>query len=266
MNQEKKIQWLQIGNILSFILVLVANFLSTLLPLNGLTPGEISDLIPNLFVPSGLTFSIWSVIYVLLIIFIVFQSKGILKTEKEGNEYVEKIGIFFIISNLANTSWIFLWHYGYLDFIWASLIAMLLILGSLLTIYLRLKTGKDESISLKNKFIYQVPFSVYLGWITVATIANVTAVAVQYGWDGFGLQPVWAMIMIIIALGLTMVIQLTRKDIAYSLVIAWALLGIYLKRAPTALDPNLLVAYTALTVVIVVLVGVVGLIYKKNRK
>jgi hypothetical protein len=267
MDQEKKLKWLRIGNISTLILTIVVNFLSTLLPLNGVTPGDISDAIPNLFVPSGLTFSIWSVIYVLLIIFIIFQSKGIFKSDEEGNKFIEKIGIFFILSNIANTSWIFLWHYGYVGFIWGSLIAMIGILGSLLTIYIRLKIGMDESVSLKNKFIYHVPFSVYLGWITVATIANITAVAVTYGWDGFGIsEPLWAMIMIIIALVLTLVIQLTRKDIAYSLVIVWAILGIYLKRTAPAVTPEPLVAYTALASVIVLLIGVVWLVYKKNKK
>ncbi|MFX1235395.1 MAG: hypothetical protein ACFFBY_12680, partial [Promethearchaeota archaeon] len=168
---------LQILNIVSFIAAVIINYLAISLPLGYGTTQELSDAIPNLFVPAGLTFSIWGVIYILLGLFSIYQIRDIFKSDKIEMPYVEKVSVFFIISNLANLTWILLWHYQLVPL---SLVAMLIILVMLLLIYLRLKIGKAE-VSKIEKWAVHVPFSVYLGWITVATIANVTAVLVILG-------------------------------------------------------------------------------------
>jgi hypothetical protein len=261
---EKKTLF-QVGNLIAVILTVIINGLANGIPLNGLNTGQISDAFPNLFVPAGITFSIWGVIYVLLFAFAFYQAKDLFKSEKQDLPFVNQISYFFILSSIANISWIFFWHYFAFTATYLSLIAMLLILVTLLAMYLRLEIGKSE-VSTKVKWLVHVPVSVYLGWITVATIANVTAVLVQAGWDGFGIsEPMWTMLVIIVATIITAGVILTRKDIAYSLVIVWAFLGIIIKRTDIAVTPQPEIVITTIiaTVIIAVLI-VVSII--RNRK
>ena len=225
---NKIFQTLQVGNIISVIITIIVNGLANLLPIGGKNTGELSDNIPNLFVPSGITFAIWGVIYVLIISFALYLAKDLFKKEKTTEIFLEKISYFFILASLANIIWIFLWHYEQIIF---SLFAMILLFISLLFIYLRLNIG-IEKVSMKEKLFIHVPISVYLGWITVATIANVTAVLVTIGWSGFGIsEQIWTMLVIIVAAIITILIIVKRKDYAYCAVIIWALLGIYIKRS-----------------------------------
>jgi hypothetical protein len=109
---------------------------------------------------------------------------------------------------------------------------MFLLLATLILIYLRLEIGKSK-VQLREKIAFHLPFSVYFGWITIASIANVAATLVSVNWDGFGIsQETWAIIIVIIALLIAMLVALTRKDIAYGLVVIWALLGIAAKQSP----------------------------------
>jgi len=218
---------LQISNIIAVIATIIVNALANILPIGGKYTGELSDNIPNLFVPAGITFSIWGVIYILLILFAIYQARDLFRKEKIEMPYIEQISFLFILVSLFNICWIFLWHY---EQVTISLLVMVLLFLSLLGIYLRLDIGRRE-VSLKEKIMVHVPFSVYIGWITVATIANVTAVLVTVNWDGFGIsEEIWTMLVLIIATIITILILATRKDIAYSAVIIWALLGIYIKR------------------------------------
>jgi len=220
--------FLQIGNFTALIFTIIVNSLANILPINNKTTAELSDALPNLFVPSGITFSIWGVIYVLLIIFVIYQIRDVFKKEKIEMPFIEKISVLFILASLANIAWIFLWHY---KMIFYSLIVMLGLFLCLLGIYLRLGIGKTK-VSLSEKICIHVPFSVYLGWITVATIANITAVLVNINWDGFGISSVvWTIIVLIVASLVTLLVIVTRKDVAYSLVIIWALIGIFIKQS-----------------------------------
>jgi hypothetical protein len=247
------IKLLQLGNIFAAILTVIVNSLANIIPIGGKYTGELSDNIPNLFVPAGITFAIWGVIYILIIIFSIYLGRDFFKVEKTTKTFLEKISYFFIIASLANIIWIFLWHY---EQILLSLIAMILLFASLLVIYLRLNIG-IEKVSIKDKLFINVPISVYIGWITVATIANVTAVLVTINWDGFGLsEDVWTILVILVAMIITMLVLLKRKDYAYSGVIIWALLGIYLKRISD--DPvfgeKTQIAYTAAIAIIILLI------------
>ena len=218
---------LQVMNFCAVILTIIINGLAVILPINNKTTQELSDNIPNLFVPAGLTFSIWSVIYILLIMFTVYQMRDVFSKKPVDMPFLQKISFWFILASLGNILWILLWHYEYVT---VSLLAMILLLVSLVMIYIRLGIGKTH-VSRLEQWCVHIPFSVYLGWITVATIANVTAVLVVTGWNRFGLsQDLWAILIIIIALVLTLVVLFTKKDAAYSFVIVWALLGIVIKR------------------------------------
>ena len=151
--KNKLLQLIQIGNIIAAILTIIVNALANILPIAGKYTGELSDNIPNLFVPAGITFAIWGVIYILIILFSVYLAKDLFKKEKETKPFLEKISIFFILASLANIIWIFLWHY---EQIILSLLAMLLLFVSLLAIYLRLNIGL-EKVKIKDKLFIHIP-------------------------------------------------------------------------------------------------------------
>lgn len=267
MMNNKILQLLQVGNILAVIFTIIVNGLANILPIGGKYTGELSDAVPNLFVPAGITFAIWGIIYILIIIFAIYLAKDLFKKEKTTKPFLEKISYFFILASLANIIWIFLWHY---EQILLSLLAMLLLFFSLLVIYLRLNIG-IEKISMKEKLFVHVPISVYIGWITVATIANVTAVLVEIGWDGFGIsEQIWTMLVIIVATIITILILTMRKDYAYGAVIIWALIGIYIKRIAddSIYGLQTQIAYTAVIGIIVILIVAaisVFMQYSKNK-
>jgi hypothetical protein len=212
-------------NIIAFALTIVVNGLagSTTI-LGGKLTSEISDANPTLITPAGYVFSIWGIIYVLLGIFVVFQA---LPSQREKG-YQERIGWLFVLSSLINIAWLFLWQFEYLSL---SVVLMFLLLATLIAIYLRLNIGKS-AVPLREKLAVHVPFSVYLGWITIASIANVAVALVSVGWDGFGIsQEAWAILILIVALLITLFVIATRKDVAYGLVIIWALVGIAVKQS-----------------------------------
>lgn len=232
MKSDIRLVILSILNIAAFLAVVTVNALANALPINGNTTGALSDSYPNLFVPAGFTFSIWGVIYLLLAGFAVYQLVVTLRGDPAAG-FVHTIGILFILSCAANVGWIVAWHY---EKVALSLMLMLALLGSLVLIYLRLEIGLS-AISGKERIFFFIPFSVYLGWITVATVANVTALLVDLGWNGFGLsEAVWAAIVIVVAFGLSVLMMANRGDIFYSLVVIWAFFGIFMKRLSA--DPS----------------------------
>jgi hypothetical protein len=253
---KKKV--LQAGNILAAIITIGINALAVILPLNGKTTEYLSDKYPNLFVPAGLTFSIWGIIYILWIVFAVYQARDLFKKEEIDMPFLHQITFLFILSCVANSAWIFLWHYEYVGL---SLLAMIVLLFSLLAIYFRLNIGRSR-VSTAEKLAVHVPFSVYLGWITVATIANVTAFLVSVKWDGFGIdQLTWTIVIIAVGTLLTYLMLALRKDIAFSLVVLWAFFGIWMKRMTqpnTATDIN--VATTASIALILIVAGLIAVI------
>ena len=260
MMNKKLLQWL---NIITFIVTVLINYLATGLELGGYNTGELSDLIPNLFVPIGLTFTVWAVIYFFLGGFSIYQGRDLFKETKMDMPYLNKIGYYFIISNIANSVWIFLWHFRLIPL---SLVFMIIILLTLILIYLRLGIGKTN-VSRAERIWVHTPFSIYLGWITVATIANVTAVLVTSGVaDGVTspnfIAEIWTILVIVVAVIITYLMLWLRKDWVYSLVVLWASLGIYLKQS----TGNLTIAITALIAVIIVAVGIIYTGVKLLRK
>ena len=217
--------FLRYANIIFFGLTVVINSLAggtTLI--GGQVTAAVSDANPTLITPAGYVFSIWGVIYMLLGVFVVYQALP----SQQGKEYQSKIGWLFVLSSLINIGWLFLWQFEYLSL---SVVLMFLLLATLISIYLRLGVGKS-AVSLRERLAVQLPFSVYLGWITVASIANVAATLVSIGWDGFGISPeTWAILVVAVALIITILMLFTRKDVAYSLVIIWALVGIGIKQS-----------------------------------
>ncbi len=263
MEKIQKTRLLAIFNFVSLIAILTINALANILPINNKTTGELSDNIPNLFVPAGLTFSIWGLIYLLLTIFSITQFKVFKGDELVGAE-VEKIGPWFIVSSIGNFVWILLWHYELVEL---SLIAMLVILFSLILIYTKLNIGKSD-VEPKIRWSIHLAMSVYLGWISVATIANVTAVLVVNNWGGWGIsEPIWTLLVIAVGLILGIIQLVKRQDIAYSGVVVWAYVGIYIKRISVSpFEP--IVAYSSLisALILVVLAAILFIMAKIGKK
>jgi hypothetical protein len=212
----------QIVVALATVATIVINVLANALPINGQTTAEISDRIQVYFTPAGYVFAIWGLIYLGLIVFTIYQALP----AQRANPALRRVGWPYVVSCLANSAWIFLWHY---DQIAWSLVAMGVLLVALIAIYLLLGIGLGKGPS-KERWPVRAPFSVYLGWITVATVANVAAYLWTIGWGGWGLRPeVWTAIMIAVAAILGVLVLATRRDPLYALVLVWALAGIVQK-------------------------------------
>jgi len=215
----------QYTNLITAILALTVNVLATTLPLNGQDTGEISDRFQVLFVPAGYVFAIWGVIYLGWIAFIIFQFQA---SHKESAR-LRRLGYLFAMSNIANAAWLFCWHYNLFGL---SVLVMLTLLGLLIASYLRLNVNRS-SVTLVEYWSVDVVFSVYLGWITVATVANISDWLYLVEWSGFGISaPVWAVIMLAVASLLGLAMALTRRDAGYLSVLVWAFIGIAVKQAP----------------------------------
>jgi benzodiazapine receptor len=231
----------QAAVVLSTIAVLVVNGLANALPLNGQTTGEISDRFQVYFVPAGYVFAIWGVIYLALIGYSIYQA---LPAQRQ-NPRLQRIGWLYVLSCAANIAWLFLWHYEIFEW---TIVAMAALLLSLIAIYLILGIGRRR-VSTAETWLVSIPFGIYLGWITVATIANATSLLDYLNWSGWGVAPEWwAVIMLVAATIIASLVSLTRGDVAYILVIAWAFAGIAVKHNATTV-----VAITAWVMTAVVL-------------
>lgn len=206
-------------NGIALVTILTINALANILPINGMNTGEISALYPSLFTPAGFTFSVWSVIYLLLIGFVLAQ-----RTISTSPNFFE-LSLWFWLSCLANGGWILAWHYQYLV---ASVVIMITLLFSLVRIFLLM-----QSVSLSTpvqKVLVKLPFTFYLSWICVATIANVSALLVSWSWEGGPLSATsWTIVMMSVATVLAIYIVAHFREPAFLLVLMWALFGIYSK-------------------------------------
>ncbi|HSM72535.1 MAG TPA: hypothetical protein VK851_13410 [Anaerolineales bacterium] len=216
----------QIANLVTVIIALTVNILASTLPLNGQDTGEISDRFQVYFVPAGYIFAIWGLIYIGWIVFTIYQFRA---TQKNSPR-LRRLGYLFALSNLANAAWLFAWHYNTFGL---SVLIMLALLGLLIASYLRLDVNQ-ESVSRAERWSVDIPFSVYLGWITVATVANITSWLYSINWNGFGISdPTWAVIMIVVASAVGLLMAFIRQDTAYLLVLVWSFIGIAVKQAST---------------------------------
>jgi hypothetical protein len=209
----------QIAVVVTVIITLVVNILADVLPINGLNTGAISDTFNVYFVPAGYVFAIWGLIYIGLIAYAIYQA---LPSQRE-NPRLQATGWWIALGGLANSAWIFFWHYE--RFLW-TLAAMMVLLATLIIVYLQLGTGRT-SVSPAEKWAVRIPFSIYLGWISVATVANVSDVLDYFGWDRFGHSAgLWMIIILAVVTALAVAMNFLHRDVAYAAVILWALVGI----------------------------------------
>ncbi|MDN3723151.1 tryptophan-rich sensory protein [Aequorivita sp. SDUM287046] len=238
---------LQIANIIMFITMIVVNYAASSGVINGTTIGEVSDSMKNLFTPAGYAFSIWGFIYLLLLGFIVYQSRSLF-TKVRDDAFILQTGWWFALSCFANIMWVIFWIYGYIEF---SILAIFVLLFSLLRIVLKNRMELWDAPISVIAFLWW-PFVFYSGWITVASITNVSAYLKNIGWDAWGYsESSWAITMIIIAGIINMVVTWRRNMREFALVGTWALVAI----AVADWDVSRSVSYAAIAVAAVLFIS-----------
>jgi len=238
----KKITAMQIITVIATLATITVNVLANALPLNGLNTGDISDQFDIFFVPAGYVFSIWGLIYLGLLAYMVFQALP----SQADNPLLKKIAPWYWISSLGNIAWIFLWHYEVFAY---TPIFMGMILVSLLVINRAL-----ADVDGQTKWFVKLPFSIYIGWISVATVANVSQWLYYFDWSGWGIMPaVWAIIMLAVASLLGILMAWLENDSFYTLVLIWSLIGITVSQAGAA--GVVLAAWIGVTLLVVALLG-----------
>jgi hypothetical protein len=207
---------LPLATLLAILATLSVNALSNFMPIQGLNIGEISNTILQgvLITPASYAFAIWGLIYLGLIAYGIYQ----LLPAQHHNSTIHRVDRLLIVACLAQIAWVYLFT---LQLFWLSVVAMLAILVPLIGVYWQLKIG--ERVSREFKWLVHVPFSIYLGWISVATIVNVASALYISGWDGWGIGAVgWTVIMLLIGAAIASVVAIQRADIAFTLVFIWA--------------------------------------------
>jgi benzodiazapine receptor len=232
MNRERARQLLVF---VSVLVAIVLNGAANALPLNGQTTAEISDRFRVYVVPAGYVFAIWGVIYLGQLGFVVHS----LRPSRLRDPLLRRIDLWPVAVALLNAAWIPLWHF---EFFPATVVVMVALLGALIVLYRRGGFGQTarpgSGMPVADRWLVQVPFSIYLGWITVATIANVAAVAKWANAPTFGLAPeTIAAVLLLIGLAAAALVLLRTSDVTYGAVIVWAYFGIVVKEAATPLVP-----------------------------
>lgn len=267
MVQTKSNSIIKILVLVTYLGMVVVNGLANALPINGMITGDISDSYPNLFAPTGITFIIWGVIYLLLAAYTAYQL-GFFQKGKQSvqQDLLNKVGTLFAISSIANIAWIFSWHYKVIPL---SMLFMLIILVCLIMINLRIN---KEKLSSKQKFFIRLPFSVYFGWITVATIANATVLLVSLLGSNLNLlgisEVVWTVAILLIGLLIGAVTTFKNRDVPYGLVIVWAYIGILIKHLlaqPDGFNSQYPAVIVTVIVSLLVQVAVIVLVIAKGK-
>ena len=248
----------QIINIVAVALTIIMNMLANILPFNGVTTGEVADNFLNFFTPLGYVFGIWGIIYILLVVFIYYQSKS---SQVEA-DYLGKIGYLYIFGAFFNVVWLLVFHYSFGNnplLVWTEPLIVGLLIVLLIT-YVRLEIGVRE-VPKMEKLAVHLPVSVYLGWISLATIANTASVLNTYFTIPVDVQYIWTALVLIVALLVTSLMLVLRRDIAYALVVVWAAPGIAFKWPAI---PIIFWTAIVVTLIIVLLILIVPFIRKKG--
>lgn len=246
---------------LSFLVMVAVNVLSVILPINGATPGEVSDSYPNLFAPAGLTFSIWGLIYTLLACFTLF-ALGAFRPDRRRTMLLREMSLYFFVSCFVNAAWIFSWHYHMIPL---SMLLMLVLLACLIQLT---NLARRQPLSAKEQFLIRLPFSIYFGWISVATCANLTVLLKSLGFDTLGAPGlVWTVALLAATLIVTVLVIVRTRDFAYGLVIIWAYSGILLKHtSANGFDGRYpVVIYTVIAALVVLFAAEMLVLVKLNR-
>jgi benzodiazapine receptor len=257
-NTESEWFW-PIVNLIGLAAVILINWLANQLEFNGQSTGDVVNKDPVWFQPAGWAFSIWSVIYALLIAFVIY---GLLPAGRR-NPWVQRISPLFLLSNIANITWLLLWHQEWFP---ASMVTILVLLASLAGIYTILHWRRtDEREALKGeRYVVWPAFSIYLGWIVVASMSNFSVLLDREGWSGGPFsQRWWAVILLVLAGVISAFFAFIRREAWIPMVIAFAALAIAVKQW----DRSTLVSVTALVVgVLAAVLAIAGVMMAFDRR
>jgi translocator protein len=219
----------QVATVLIFLVTLAINGAANALPINGQATGEISDRFRVFVIPAGYVFAIWGVIYLGLAAFTLYQAA------RGGDPVVRRLGWLPALTGVLNTGWLLLFQY---ELFVLTVPVMIALLVTLIAIHLRLWEAR-AALTPATRWTIRYPFSIYLGWITVATIANIAQTLSSIGVGGFGLEVESAIAGAVLLVGLAIATTFVRRfdDIAYGAVIVWAYAGIVVKELATPIVP-----------------------------
>lgn len=199
-----------------YVAMVAFNYLAGVGMINNVGTGAVSDAYQNLFTPAGYAFSIWGLIYLLLGVYTVYQFIAVRKDKKRLGLFGD-LGKYYLATSFINITWLFAWHYFAIGL---SVVFMFGLLFCLVRIANRLR---KEKFSVKEKILVRLPFSLYFGWISVATIANITVFLVSLGWRGIGFSEVfWTVLILLVGTVIGSLRMLIDKNIPYGLVFLWA--------------------------------------------
>ncbi len=262
-----KVRTLSILNLVALTIHISLSYATQFKLVNTKDVGEISNQYASLFTPAGFTFAIWGLIYVLLIAFCIYHiimsfAKNVVHP---ANRDIQRTGPWFILNNLGAAAWLLVWTNNQLA---VSVVLIFFQLITLIVIHLRLGIH-DVREKAGSKIFTQLPLSIYLGWITIATIANISIYLFSTQWDGFGLgysALTWARIMIVVAVLITMLVVLLRNFLDYGLVVIWALYGIISKLNSTDVNAYAVLIQTAWIALGIVTVTCIVQLVKNTRR
>ncbi len=248
--------------VVAYFVMAILNILANLLPLNGITTGALSDRFPSLITPADYTFLIWTLIYALLLSFILYQLDLFGQKRKLSGKMMDYIKLYFIMSCLCNAGWIIAWHYNYIA-LSLMLIILILICLSFINSYVY-----TEELSLQEKIFIRLPFSIYFGWITVATVVNISVLLISIRWSGFGISAsVWTILAALIILIVASINTIKHKSFAYIFTVIWAYVGILVKHASkTEMDGRYPGVMIAVVICILILLSEMAYIIFKKKK
>lgn len=241
----------QITIVIATIITILVNLFSSFI--TGKSVAEISNRFPVPVTPAGWAFSVWGIIYIGLIAYAIYQALPAQRT----NPRLRRIGYWYLLSCVANIAWLFLWSN---ELITLSLVAMVVLLLSLITLYLKADMNRSN-IDRVERWCVNIPFGIYMGWITVATIVNVTVVLYNQGWNGLGIAPeIWTAILLVVGTVIALSVGITRVDIAYIATVVWAYSAILVKNIPT---PT--IAITASVMIAILILGIVFIAIRRKQ-
>lgn len=249
---------------IGFILVIGVNFLAVRMPINGMHTSEIAEKYAHLLLPATVTLNVWGAIYLALFAFVVYQLWLAFWGDhpQELTRLMTHMRYWWLIGCVANAGWFFAWHYELLPL---SLLLKLVLLVSLIAIHYNFSIGHTH-VSKREKLLLQFPFSLYLGWISFSTLANIETLMVYWGWNGQLIGMVtWTVLMVGLLAGFGAYMVLQHHNIIYGVVIIWSLTGIIIKRK-TAEGLPVPALTTACYIAIVLITGTIGWYFYKRKK
>lgn len=227
------------------LLVIIVNYLADALPINGKTTGEISDLYQNLFTPSPVTFSIWGLIY----LFLLLTGFTILKMNSARIKrcYTKQMSVLYTVASFANIAWLLLWHYELIPY---TVLAMLVLLLSLIALYSKTRDCENPLV--------RITFSIYLSWISIALIANITVLLVSLGINqNIQNEEMVTVIIEIFGMLLSLFFLFRYRDISFTAVTIWAYMGILLKHLTVFDGGYMIIINSTIAIIAIMLVSLV---------